>query len=184
MSFDDKMWKTSKSKMNMESRLKKYDFYSQGLIVYYSLWLIGLTIYDMDKGDIDMSIPTLILSIVILVLSVYIYAMNFGIRAVKTKQAYVQIQRILSRTGRYKDTKNLEEEYYHILDYSENHNNCDFLQVLYEVRNKEDNDKLNGKFTYNKYLKFVICKIVFYFSIIILLLLPIIGIFYETISDF
>ncbi|HIP28814.1 MAG TPA: SLATT domain-containing protein [Sulfurovum sp.] len=180
LNFNDRIWKTSKSRMNTADRLKNYDFYSQLLIVYYSLCLIVVTISDIYIEKFEASIPTLILSITILVISVYIYAMDFGKRAVKVQNTYVEMQRILNKTGKYKDTKNLEEQYYNILDCSENHNTCDYLKVMYSVRNNGDNDELNGEFIWDKYIQFYMCKIKDWLLIVILFLLPIfIGLFYK-----
>jgi len=67
-----------------------------------------VTIVDMKIERFDASIPTLILSITLLVISVYIYAMDFGKRALRLQNTYIELQRILSKIDQYKDTKNLE----------------------------------------------------------------------------
>lgn len=164
--------------MNASDRLKKYDFYSQLLISYYSLLLIIVTIIDMKIVSFDASMPTLILSITLLVISVYIYAMDFGKRALNLKSTYIELQRILSKISQYKDTKSLEEDYYNILDCSENHNTCDYLQVLFEVRNQKKYLKVNGKFTYDKCLKYGLCAIKQKLLTFSLFILPILMILY------
>ena len=185
LNLEDKIWKTSKSRMNMADRLKSYDNWSQFLIIYYSLWLIGVTIYDINTEEIDATISTLILSIVVLVMSVYIYAKDFGKRALETQRIYIEMQRKLGKFSKLKDTAKLEEEYYNILDCSENHQSCDFLKLLYSVRNNLDNKKLNGEFTYEKHFKYLLCFIKQWLLIFMLFLIPIIStsFFHESIFN-
>lgn len=178
LDLEDKIWKTSKSRMNMTDRLKSYDNYSQFLIIYYSLWLIGVTIYDINNEKVDATISTLILSIIVLVMSVYIYAKDFGKRAIETQRIYIEMQRKLGKFSKLKDTSKLEEEYYNILDCSENHQDCDYLKLLYSVRNNLDNEKLNGKFTYEKYFKYFLCFMHQWLLIVVLFLIPIVSIFF------
>jgi len=174
LNLEDRIWKTRKARINMSERLKHYDFYSQMLIIYYSLLLIIVTIIDINNKNIDVSIPTLIFSIIILVMSVFVYAMSFGKRSVEIQKTYTSMQRILSKIKRLSNTNRIEDEYYDLLESSENHRPCDFLKVLYEVKNQKDNDKLNGKFTWDKSLKYFFCFIKTWFIIIILFLLPLI----------
>ncbi len=174
MSLEDRIWKTRKARINMSERLKHYDFYSQILIIYYSLLLIIVTIVDINNKNIDVSIPTLIFSIIILVMSVFVYAMSFGKRSVEIQKTYTTMQRILSKIKRLSNTSRVEDEYYDLLESSENHNTCDFLKVLHEVRNQKDNEKLNGKFTLGKYLKYFLCVVKTWLIIIILFLLPLV----------
>ena len=180
MNLDDKIWKTSKSRMNMADRLKSYDMWSQFLIIYYSLCLIAVTIFDMNDKEFDASVPTLILSIIVLVISVFIYAMDYGKRALETQKSYIEMQRKLSKIDRLKDTKKLEEEYYNILDCSENHNNCDYLKVLYSVRHQKENEVHNGKFTWTMYVAYYFC--IFRVKILtsILFLIPILMLFFSS----
>jgi len=180
MNLDDKIWKTSKSRMNMADRLKSYDMWSQFLIIYYSLCLIAVTILDMNNNQFDASVPTLILSIIVLVISVFIYAMDYGKRALETQKSYIEMQRKLSKIDKLKDTKKLEEEYYNILDCSENHNHCDYIKVLYSVREQKENEQYNGRFTWMKYLEYYICIFKIKFLIFILFLFPILMLFFSS----
>ena len=182
MNLADSIWKTRKARINMSERLKKYDFYSQMLIIYYSLLLIVITIIDIKIDSIDVSIPSLIFSIIILVISVFVYAMNFSKRSIEAQKTYTTLQRILSKIKRLSNTSRVEDEYYDLMDQSENHNTCDYLKVLYEVRHQKENEKLNGKFTFSKYCKYFWCLVVNWSLIIILFMLPILMcIFYDNI---
>ncbi len=161
----------------MSERLKNYDFYSQLLIIYYSLWLIIITIVDIDTPTIDVSIPTLIVSIIILVMSVFVYAMNFGKRAGEVQKNYTAMQKILGKMKRLSSTIKVEEEYYSILESSENHSTCDFFKVRYDVRNQKEYLKENGVFPCLDYFKYFCCWIKQRLAIILLFLLPIIAVF-------
>ena len=183
MNLYDNVWKTRKARINMSERLKHYDFYSQVLIIYYSLLLIIVTIFDINNTNIDVSIPTLIFSIIILVMSVFVYAMSFGKRSVEIQKTYTSMQRILSKIKKLSNTSRVEDEYYELLETSENHNTCDYLKVLYEVRNQKDNEKLNGKFTWTMYIKYFICLVKTWFIIVVLFILPLIWCYLYSLKD-
>ncbi len=180
MNLIDNVWKTRKARINMSERLKMYDFYSQILIIYYSLLLIVITIIDMNNNGIDVSIPTLILSIVILVISIFIYAMNFKQRSLEMQKSYISMQEILNKLNRLSNTSSTEKEYFEILKSTENHSKCDHLKVLYEVRKQKESERLNGKFTWSMIFQFYFCCLKNWFLIITLFLLPIFVYFFYT----
>ena len=99
--------------------------------------------------------------------------MNFKQRHLEIKKSYITMQEILNKLNRLSNTTSVEKEYFEILDSTENHSDCDYLKVLYEVKGQKDNEKLNGKFTWSMQFKYYFCWIKNWLLIIVLFLLPI-----------
>jgi len=178
MNFNDRVWKTRKSRINASDRLKSNDFISQVLIVYYSLFIITITIVDIQNNSINFEILTLILSILILVISTFIFAMNYKERSLRLQNSYIKIDKISRQISKKEnlneDISQLEKEYDDILECSENHSYCDYLKVMFAVRNNKDYIKENQPFTYLSWVSFLYCKVKKVLFVLILFGIPII----------
>ena len=176
MNFNDRVWKTRKARINAAERLKSNDFISQVLIAYYSLFIITITIIDMKNNDLNFEVLTLILSILILVMSVFVFAMNYKERSLRFQNSYIKIDKISREVNRKEkdgqDISQLEKEYDDILECSENHSSCDYLQVMFDVRNEKGYN--NKPFTCISWLSFLWCKGKKVLYILILFIMPII----------
>ncbi len=176
MEYNDKVWKTKKSRINTSERLKQNDFISQLFITYYSLFIIIISIIDISKTESNFGTLTLILSILILVVSVFVFSMNFKERSLKLQNSYIKMDRLWiemkSKESKGEDISDLKIEYSNLLECSENHSECDYLKVLYSVRN--NNNSNNEPFTKMKMLEYCWCKFKRFFFISILFLIPII----------
>lgn len=196
MEYNDKVWKTKKSRINTSERLKYNDFISQLLITYYSLFIIVISIIDISNTKSNFGTLTLILSILILVVSVFVFSMNFKERSLKLQYTYIKMDNLwLEMKKREKDGKDISElklEYSNLLECSENHSECDYLKVLYSVRN--NNNPNNEPFTKMNRVQYGFCKFQRFFFISILFLIPIIFLpiivdlntikeYYETLSN-
>lgn len=179
MNFGDRVWKTRKSRINASERLKSNDFISQVLIVYYSLFIITITMVDIKNDDLNFEFLTLILSILILVISVFIFAMNYKERSLKLQNAYIKIDKISREISKKENagdnnTSELEKEYDNVLECSENHSSCDYIQVMFEVRNDENYKKENQPFTILSWMSFLWCKVKKIIYVSILFIIPLI----------
>jgi len=180
MNLKDKLWKTRKSRINASDRLKFNDLVSQMLLAYYSFFIITVTILGIKDDTSNYEILTLILSILILVVSVFIFAMNYKERSLKLQNTYIKIEKLLRKLSNEKDESKIskiETEYDEILECSENHNSCDYLQILFEVRNDKKNADVNPPFTKTSWVSFLWCKIKKIIFIFTLFMLPIITLF-------
>ncbi|WP_455757640.1 SLATT domain-containing protein [Sulfurimonas sp.] len=178
MNFSDRVWKTRKSRINASERLKLNDFISQVLITYYSLFIIVITIVDMKNNDINFEVLTLILSILILVISVFIFAMNYKERSLRLQNTYIKIDKISREISKKEkaneDLSELERQYDEILECSENHSSCDYIQVLFEIKDDENYKKENQPFTFISWVSFIWCKAKKVLYMLILFAIPII----------
>lgn len=182
MAYSDSVWKTRKSRINTSERLKRNDLISQILIVYYSLFIIIITIVDIQNKELNFEVLTLILSILILVVSTFILAMNYKARSLILQTSYIKMDKIYREMKRKEenkeDTTDLENQYNTIVELTENHSNCDFLQVMYEVRKDEKYLEVNGKWDYSKSLNRLWCKAKYLLQISFLFSIPIIILFF------
>ncbi len=181
MVFSNDVWITRKARINTSERLKQNDLWSQILIVYYSLFIIMITIIDIKNDNINFEILTLILSILILVISVFIFSMNYKERSIKLQTSYIKLRKIYRNVlEKEKNNESIDElfkEYDSILECTENHSQCDYLKVMYEVRNNEKYKEQNGNFTFINYCSYYWCKFKNKLFILILFILPIFVLF-------
>lgn len=181
MGFSNNIWITRKSRINTSERLKSNDSVSQFLIIYYSFFLIVITILDSNKLlNKDYNEVILILSILILVVSVYVLSKNFKERSLRLQSSYNKMNRIyrevLKKENLGEDISSLEKEYDDLIELTENHSNCDYLQVLYDVKEQKEYD--NEPFTISKSISLCICKMKRFFVVFVLLIIPILFIIY------
>lgn len=121
---------TAKAGMVAESRLKNADMMSQILIAWYSVCLIGISLLDLSQTYRvrDVSVMTAILSVAVLATSIFIPGRNFGVRAARFRDCYLQLQQI------YRSTETPEgkaEAYASVLRLFENHSQIDYEWVLF-----------------------------------------------------
>jgi ABC-type multidrug transport system fused ATPase/permease subunit len=157
----DNIWKTRKSRINASERLKRNDLVSQIFLAYYSFWIIVITIVDIKSEELNFELLTLVLAIAILVISIFTFAMNYKERSLKFQSAYIKLHKLyrqaLNNEKNNIDNSEIEKEYDNILELTENHSECDYLQVRYSVRNDENYKEVNQKFECSDYFAYFMC---------------------------
>jgi hypothetical protein len=175
--LSDKIWKTKKARANASSRLKNNDIISQSLIIYYSLFIVGLTIFDMKHKYVNMETLTLVLSIIILTISVFILSMDYKSRSEKLLTLNIKLDKLFYKAIKYKDDKQkteiIHKKYLSLLESSENHSSYDFLKVRYEVKDDEKYKDLNSKFKYSDYFSYYFHPILKFLIILFFVSIPI-----------
>lgn len=122
---------TSKARMVAEARLKHADLMSQVLMAWYSVCLIAISLLDLSQTFRvrDVSVMTAILSVAVLATSIFIPGQNFGMRAARFRDCYLQLQQIY-RSAESDDAKKVA--YTDALPQFENHLQRDYEWVLYQ----------------------------------------------------
>lgn len=178
MSLSNRMWTTRKSRINTSDRLKFNDLISQILLTYYSLFIIIVTIVDMKDDKINFEVLTLVLSILILVLSTFIFSMNYKERSLRLQSSYIKINKLCRITAIKEnsgaDTSDEERHYDDILECTENHSYCDYINVMFEVKDNEAYKKINPPFTRASWAGYLLCKIKKPFFVLVFFLIPIV----------
>lgn len=189
----DNVWKTQKSRINTSERLKNNDFISQILITYYSLFLVIVSLVDLKSekikvnllpignGILEVSFLSLILSIILLVVSVFVFSMNYKERSLRLQTSYIKMNRIYRELKKKEtdgeDYSKLLEEFDSILELTENHSECDYYKVLFQVRN--ETNYYNEPFDFLKYMSLIKCIVMKFILILTLVLTPIIFLVYS-----
>lgn len=144
--FANKIWWTKKSRIKAERRLLNLDFYSQSLLLWYSIFLVGYSIFSLvnpASGNAESAVM-IALSVLVLVMTLFISNMNFKGRAMLMKQCYEQLSIIYTKSMVTTDFAELDIEYQRILSISENHSEQDYCSALVdEYNNTIDKTKLS-----------------------------------------
>ena len=89
MTINDKIWWTRKAKIEQETRLLRYEFHSQALLIWYSFFTVTISILQIPKNDIPFHPSTLVVfSVLTLVMSAIVSAQKFHSRSEKVKTCY------------------------------------------------------------------------------------------------
>lgn len=145
-SLSNKIWITRKARINAEERLEKFDFLTQMLINYYTLVIVGLsiwTLYDESNAKL-ISVITIIASVLLFGLSIFVNARNFKIRAITFKSCYIKLDEIYNECELLKDSPDnlsaeeitrIQNKYNKVMNSIENHTPMDYLRVLNNTSN-------------------------------------------------
>ncbi|WP_342421167.1 SLATT domain-containing protein [Paenibacillus sp. FSL E2-0178] len=140
-SLSNKIWITRKARINAEERLEKFDFLTQMLINYYTLVIVGLsiwTLYDESNAKL-ISVITIIASVLLFGLSIFVNARNFKIRSLTFKSCYIKLDEIYNECELLKDSPDklslediskIQKKYNKVMNSIENHTPMDYLKVL------------------------------------------------------
>ncbi len=179
MAFSDNIWITRKSRINASERLNSNDFWSQLLIAYYSICLIILTIIDMESESSNFTILSLVLSILILTTSIFVVSMNYKERSLILKTSYVKMAKLYSSVKNRENKNNhnytdLENQYNTIIEITENHSTYDYMELLNSIKNNDNYEKTNPKWTKLCSLKLLCLRTQRFTIFLFLFLIPII----------
>lgn len=173
-----KVWITRKSRIETSDSLKKKYKFNSFLIVYYSMVITGLSIWNIQTNGIneEFSILILISSIWLSLFSVYVESKNYQKRSFDLKNNYIELSKIISKLKEAKKSSNMneilkiEKEYNKLLNYFENHTTFSYLRAKIDASD-ESLSKIEW-FQYIYYLLFDLSKK------IILIVIPLLPIYY------
>lgn len=172
-SLSNKIWITRKARINAEERLEKFDFLTQMLINYYTLVIVGLsiwTLYDESNAKL-ISVITIIASVLLFGLSIFVNARNFKIRSLTFKSCYIKLDEIYNECELLKDSPDklslediskIQKKYNKVMNSIENHTPMDYLKVLNNT----------SEISKSQWCYFNFKRALFIISIAIIILLP------------
>lgn len=124
------IWLTAKARMEAEKRLRVYDVVSHLVLIWYSLWLLCLTVFSASfepyVGAIGIDELATFLSASVLVLSVTTWGFKFGAKASLHRDCYLELEGLLSGDETGQQTK-----YAEIKKRFPNHSTFDLDSVLF-----------------------------------------------------
>lgn len=174
--LSDKIWITRKARIEASERLLRNDFHSHLLINYYALFVVIISVYDLNDTNVNLSLLSVISSILLLTTSIFISSKNFKERSNFLKSYYLKLEfiqeKIKSFTDKEKQTRYLEisEEYNDVLRNSENHLTVDFTKIKLSI--PKDKRQNSTQISPNEYFSYSIYLFLRIFSLTILYFLP------------
>lgn len=140
-SLSNKIWITRKSRIRAEDRLRKNDFLTQLLVNYYTLIVVGLsiwTLYDSSHAQL-ISVLLIIASVLLFGLSIFLTSRDFRGRSLAFKDCYIKLDELYNETELLKaisvnlspqKINELQKKYNDIIYSVENHTSIDYFGVL------------------------------------------------------
>ncbi len=154
------VWLTAKARMEAEKRLKLYDVVSHLVLIWYSLWLLCLTVFSKSfepfVGAIGIGELATFLSASVLVLSVTTWGFKFGTKAALHRDCYLELERLLANSSADKDS---DTEYAEIKKRYPNHSTYDLDAVFFRriLIRGEEIENSRGKVTFGFLAGFLYC---------------------------
>lgn len=177
--LQDKIWITRKSRIEASERLLRNDFHSHLIVNYYALYVVIISVYDLNSTQVDLSLLAVIGSILVLTTSIFITSKNFKERSNFLKTCYLKLEfiqeKIKSLSESEKKSKYLEisEEYNDVLRNSENHLSVDFTKIKMSI--PKGNRQKSTQISTNEYISYYIylflrisCLTILYFFPVII----------------
>jgi SMODS and SLOG-associating 2TM effector domain family 5 len=145
-----KIWMTRKCRILASERLEKIDFLSQCLFMYYSVLVVGLSIWTLfpEHTSTNLSFVSVLSSIGLLCASLFVTSRNFKGRSIALKACYTKLDQLHTRLlildisfTNQEDVKQkfleIESTYNELLNGVENHSEYDYFKVLNQTGEKK-----------------------------------------------
>lgn len=181
---DDRIWKTKKTRMEAEARLKFNHLISNLLINYYTFAVLTFSIWalflDPDSEAVRyVTLMTLITSVGLFGVTLLISTLGYRERAVQFKDSYIKLDILesefkqLIRTA-YKLQKEevieqfhkLEKKYFDVLTLSDNHDQVDIEKMTIDRKLPGFENMISG-YKWKKWLKRFVIILLFVFPLIL-----------------
>lgn len=128
------IWVTRKCRINASERLLSHAKYIEVLNVYYSIFIIILSLISLTERDDILSMVSLACSIALTISIIYANAAGYRERSFSLKQNYIELQLLLDRLSCINevDTEivmSISSQYAELLKASENHLPIDLYRL-------------------------------------------------------
>jgi len=128
------IWITRKCRINASERLLSHAKYIELLNVYYSIFVIILSLISLTEQDDVLSMVSLVCSIALTISIIYANAAGYRERSLSLKQNYIELQLLLDRLSYINDDDSetvidISSQYAELLKSSENHMPIDLYQL-------------------------------------------------------
>lgn len=181
MELRDKIWLTRKCRIEASERLNRFDFFSKLILVYYSAFILCISIFDFVNPNSNLSFSLIVSSLLVLIASLFIASRNFKERSISFKQGYIRLNQLLENYTSKQDVDDdqinnkLSDEYFNVLNLTENHSEFDYLIVKLKLSSEEPTLKISAREKFS--LFFII--ILRYLFVTVLFIIPILTLFYS-----
>ena len=171
------IWITRKCRINASERLLRSAKFVEFLNVYYSIFVITLSLLSLIKHNDQFSFASIVLSIALTVSIVYANTTGLRDRSTALKQNYIDLQVLLDQLVYIEADETekilaISDKYAELLKLSENHLSIDLYRL--KSTSSDTNFKMNWK-EWAKYILLVLWDLLWRFFLIAA---PIIGAIY------
>lgn len=133
----NRIWKTKKARMESETRFNKLDKRNSLLNIYYSVFLLILSLLDYTKKinfNENFSLYILIFSILLIAFSIYTGNNRFLQRATEMRLCYTTLSKLegelyILDVSQEKEIQEINIKYQDVLNQFENHETIDYLST-------------------------------------------------------
>ena len=137
--LDRNIWITRKCRINASERLLSHAKYIEILNVYYSIFVIILSLLSLTEQDNFLSIISLACSIALTISIIYANSAGYRDRSSSLKQNYIELQLLLDQLSctRDDDTEcimSISAKYADLLKASENHIPIDLGYMFFDSK--------------------------------------------------
>ncbi len=128
------IWITRKCRINASERLLKSAKFVEFLNVYYSIFVITLSLFSLIEHNDQFSFASIVLSIALTISIVYANATGLRDRSAALKQNYIDLQGLLDQLFYIEATETervltISAKYTELLKLSENHLSIDLYRL-------------------------------------------------------
>lgn len=184
----DQIWWTRKAKIENESRLLRYEFHSQILLLWYSFCSVAISILTITNSSfLQKNLHTqnidpkllIVFSVLSLFMSTFVISQNFKERSAKVKNCYEKLKELHESLNNpqisVNDKIEISKKYQSLLDNCENHLDKDYVAAkvnLYLSTPSNGRSNISPHPTKYDYFKFAKAQLSYYIVLIVLYLFP------------
>lgn len=171
------IWITRKCRINASERLLSSAKFIEFLNIYYSVFIITLSLFSFLKHNDQFSFVSIVLSIALTISIVYANTTGLRERSAALKQNYIDLQVLLDQLS-YINASETDEvlaincKYAELLKLSENHLNIDLYRL--KSTSSEEDLKMNAI----EWIKYILLILWNFFRKAVLVVSPIFSVIY------
>ena len=175
--FERNIWITRKCRINASERLLKSAKFVEFLNVYYSIFVITLSLLSLIQHNDQFSFASIVLSIALTISIVYANTTGLRDRSTVLKQNYIDLQVLLDQLFYIEATETekvltVSDKYAELLKLSENHLSIDLYRV------KSTSSDTNFKMDRIEWVKYILLVLWDCLWRLFLVAVPVIGTIY------
>lgn len=171
------IWITRKCRINSSERLLRSAKFVEFLNVYYSIFVITLSLLSLIEHNDQFSLASIVLSIALTISIVYANTTGLRDRSTALKQNYIDLQVLLDQLFYIKADETekvlaISDKYAELLKLSENHLSIDLYRL------KSTSSDANFKMNWMEWVKYILLVLWECLWRLFLIVAPVIGAIY------
>ena len=131
MPVNDKIWITSKTRVQSEARLLRYERLSHIVLSYYSAFMIAYAVLSIGDESKEKQYLQIVMSLAVFAASLISYGFKFGDQAKQYRECYLELDDLYNSSI---SQEKKAPKYGNILAKYPNHTNFDFYTMLKNAR--------------------------------------------------